>query len=218
MISTTLKRDIEAYADELRASSPLLAKAKAGELPPSSVATYFASIHYLLTQTPIHLELARARALELGAVDLARFYEEKREEELGHDAWAASDLEHLRATFGESVQGSTPAEAMLTLVAHTRETIAADPFSYLAYILFAEYFTVVLGPEWLSALQANCGVPAEAMTSVAKHIELDQEHVLDGCREIEALAGDDAHHSSLRSMLRATMNRFSSFCAELEAA
>jgi hypothetical protein len=218
MISTILKHQIEDYADELRRSSPLLARARAGTLSLSSVGKYFASIHYLLTQTPVHLEIARSRATDVGAVELARFFDAKQCEEAGHEDWAAADVERLRTAFGSVAWTEQPAAAMIELVAHTRERISSDPYSYLAYILFAEYFTVVLGPEWLAALQHNCGVPGDAMTSVSKHIDLDKEHVLEGCRELELLAGEEAHHASLRSMLEATMSRFSAFCTELEAA
>jgi hypothetical protein len=218
MISSTLKNDIDHYVEELRATSSLLARAKAGTLPAAAIGKYFSSIHYLLTQTPIHLELAEKRARELGAHDLARYFATKRIEEDDHHKWAESDLEQLGEIFGAEVRHSCPATAMVELVKQTRAAISEDPYAFLAYILFAEYFTVAIGPEWLSALQTRCGVPAAAMTSVSNHVELDKHHVIDGCREIDSIVTDEGRGSSLRALLSATIVRFSSFCEELAAA
>lgn len=218
MISAILKHDIDGYVEELRATSTLLASARAGTLRPAVIAKYFASIHYLLTQTPVHLTLAESRAREMGADSLARYFATKRAEEEGHDLWAKSDMKCLEDIFGDEAQAAEPATAMLELVARTREAIGDDPYSFLAYILFAEYFTVAIGPEWLGALQRNCGVPAEAMSSVLNHVELDKHHVLDGCRAIDAIVTDEGRHGSLRAHLSVTVAHFSSFCRELEAA
>jgi hypothetical protein len=218
MISSILKQDIDRYVGELRSTRPLLARARAGTLPPATIGKYISSIHYLLTQTPVHLRLAEQRARDLGAQELAAYFATKRADEDGHHEWAESDLAHLRDAFGEAVGAPSPAQAMLALVEQTRAAISEDPYSYLAYILFAEYFTVTIGPEWLGALHASCGVPSSAMTSVANHVELDKHHVLEGCREIDAIVTDEGRHASLRSLLAATITRFSSFCQELEAA
>jgi hypothetical protein len=220
MISSILTRDIDTYASDIRASSRLLANAKAGTLPKSAVNKYLSSIRFLLTQTPVNLELARTRATEIGATDLARFFEQKRDEEAGHHEWAESDLAVLRAVSepprAESEKGNdAPLETMRALIRETRDAIVQNPFSYLAYILFAEYFTVVLGPEWMAALESRCGIPAAALTAVSKHVELDKEHVLEGCREIDALVSDPALLQPLRATLGSTMTRFSSFCEEV---
>ena len=55
----------------------------------------------------------------------------------------------------------------------------------MAYILFAEYFTVLLGPEWLAAIESGSGVPRSAVSVVAPHVEQ------------RALAGERAHHDPL---------------------
>ncbi len=91
----------------------------------------------------------------------------------------------------------------------------ARPHLYLAYILFAEYLTVKLGPEWVAALDGRCGVPASALTVATKHIELDQHHVQEGCDEIDALAVDPALPGPLLEMLHESMRHFSAFCDDL---
>jgi hypothetical protein len=218
MISQVLKSDIDSYAAHVRETSTLLARARAGTLPVSAVGKYFASIHYLLTQTPVHLALAEERARELGAKDLARYFETKSKEERDHHEWAEADRRRLGEVFGDDIARAVPAKSILELMAQTRTAIGEDPYSYLAYILFAEYFTVVLGPEWLAALETGCGIPPRAMTSIANHVELDKAHVLEGCREIDFIVKDTGRDASLRRLLSATFARFTSFCEEVDAA
>jgi pyrroloquinoline quinone (PQQ) biosynthesis protein C len=213
MISDVLRNDIDDYARALR-QSPLLEDARAGRVTPAVVGRYLASIHYLLTQTPIHLALAQARALEHGRAGLVRYYEQKLLEEQGHHHWAEADQSRLAELFGEAAV-QEPAPTMIALVRNTRAIIERDPVLYLAYILFAEYFMVVMGPEWLRALDEHCGIPASAMTAVSHHVELDKHHVAEGCREMDALIEDDRLHEPMRQALRDTMRHFSAFCDDL---
>jgi hypothetical protein len=215
MISAVLKSDIDDYVARLRTAHPLLARAKNGTLPPTAIGRYLASIHYLLTQTPVNLRLAGTRALEIGAPELARYFETKLGEETGHDEWAAADRGKLNAIFGAEVDSRGPARAMLALVECTRAALLANPYSYLAYILFAEYFTVSIGPEWMAALESGCGVPPSAMTAISHHVELDEHHVLEGSREIDALVTDERVYPVLRETILATTARFTAFCDEL---
>ncbi|HVU03472.1 MAG TPA: hypothetical protein VHE30_17050 [Polyangiaceae bacterium] len=213
MIGTVLCSDIEDYANVLR-SGPLLGRARKGALPPSVVGRYLASIHYLLQYTPVHLRLAAELARARGETPIAEYYEQKFEEEASHHKWAESDRDVLFSRFGvEAVQ--EPAAAMRAMVSTTRAQIEAAPASYLAYILFAEYFTVILGPEWVAALERNCGVPSGALTSVSRHVELDKHHVAEGREVIERLASDGTLDDVLRSTLKETMTAFSAFCDEL---
>jgi pyrroloquinoline quinone (PQQ) biosynthesis protein C len=213
MISEVLRKDIDEYARALR-RSPLLEEARAGRVTPAVVGRYLASIHYLLTQTPVHLALAQARALEHGRAALVHYFEQKLLEERGHHHWAEADQSRLAELFGE-VAVQKPAPTMIALVLNTRAIIERDPVLYLAYILFAEYFTVVIGPEWISALDEHCGIPVSALTAVHHHVELDKHHVAEGCREMDALVDDDRLHEPMRQALRDTMRHFSAFCDDL---
>jgi pyrroloquinoline quinone (PQQ) biosynthesis protein C len=213
MISEALRKDIDEYAQALR-RSPLLEDAKAGRVTPAVVGRYLASIHYLLTQTPIHLALAQERALGHGRAALVRYYQQKLLEEQGHHHWAEADQSRLAELFGE-VAVQNPAPTMIALVRNTRAIIERDPILYLAYILFAEYFTVVIGPEWITALDEHCGIPISALTAVSQHVELDKHHVVEGCREMDALVEDDRLLEPMRQALRETMSHFTAFCDDL---
>jgi pyrroloquinoline quinone (PQQ) biosynthesis protein C len=213
VISEQLQKDIDAYVVAFR-RSPLLERARAGEVTPAIVGRYLASIHYLLTQTPVHLSLAERIAIERGDGRLSAFFAHKRSEEESHHEWAESDKAELSQLFAEAA-GHQPARAMYALVENTRDAIEREPALYLAHILFAEYFTVVVGPEWIDALGEKCGIPVSALSSIAQHVELDKHHVVEGVREIDELLVDDALHGPVRDMLHETMRRYSAFCDEL---
>lgn len=213
MVSDILRSDIDRYVSEFRASNRLLGAARSGRVTPSVVVRYLTSLRYLLGLTPAHLSIAGARAAALGHTGLASYFAGKVEEEVGHDQWAEADARRIAAVFGAEPP-SGPAATILALVRRTRDAIEHDPFSYIAYILFAEYFTVTVGPEWMTALVENCGIPMAALTVVSRHVELDGEHAAEGCREIDALV-EEQSLPSLRAMLRDTMQGFSAFCDEL---
>jgi hypothetical protein len=213
MIGNVLKSDIDRYASEIRRSSRLLALAKSGGLTPAMVGRYFSGIAYLIERTQTHLRLARDLAAERGAKELARYFDQKVEEEAGHEEWAHSDLDHLDSHYGEPMPRE-PAPGILSLVRAIEDGIRRDPHVYLAYTFFAEYVTVTLGPEWVAALEEACGVPRQGMTVQTRHIELDKKHAADGAVEIDELVDEDGV-DALRAMLSRTMTLFSEFCDDV---
>lgn len=213
MIVRALQTEIEACAVRLHAH-PLLLSAQRGEVPPEAVARYLSSVLFLVQHTPIHLELARATAEAEGALELARYFGHKAVEEQGHDAWAEADLQQLGARFGELALSPQPCPAIRALVAELSRGIREEPAAYLAYILFAEYITVLMGPIWVGALQKHCGVPQEALTVVSRHAELDREHVADCLAELEGLLVD-ADPARVRALLSLSIHHFEAFCDEL---
>jgi len=62
--------------------------------------------------------------------------------------------------------------------------IRLNPNLYLPYILLAEYFIVLVGPRWLSALETKCRLPSRFISIVGNHVELDKSHVDEDLREI----------------------------------
>jgi len=208
MIADILRRDIDTYADDLR-KRPLLIAARNRAVTAEMVGSYLASVQVLLAHTPVHLRYARDRAEGLGLSRLVAFFNEKMQEEQGHDQWAAGDRERLAASFG-NIARQEPLPAIRRVIESTERAIERSPYEYLAYILFAEYLTVILGPEWVQSL-VTCGVPREALTAITNHAELDQDHVVEDCRVIDALIEDASLLESLRGTLQTTMARFSEF-------
>jgi hypothetical protein len=215
MIAHCLKNAIETYATELRGCS-LLRLAREGRVPPRTVSMYLTSILHLIRHTPIHLERARSRAEVLGNDHLASYFAKKGREEIGHDRWAENDIEAVNTAFGLKPTRA-PLRPVVELTRYLSAAINDDPARYLAYIFFAEYVTVLLGPDWLSALEDSCGVPASSMTVVAHHVELDQAHFAQGLNEIDQLISDPAQLQPLRQTLLESMDHFSRFCDELAA-
>jgi pyrroloquinoline quinone (PQQ) biosynthesis protein C len=213
MIAESLKNDIEAYAEQMR-QSPLLQLAREGKIYPATVAAYVSTILHLIQHTPIYLERAHARAKRLDQHELAAYFAHKLSEEIGHDRWAEQDLAKVSGTFHITAP-KAPSPSVAALVDYLRRAIDEEPARYLAYILFAEYFTVLVGPEWLAALEQGCGIPASSLSVVARHIELDQAHVAQGLAEIDALVPDPARLAPLRETLFQSMRYFSDFCNEL---
>jgi hypothetical protein len=209
-ISEILRRDIDEFAEQFRANSELLRRARNGALSPDVIGRYLRSLQYLIRNTMVHLSLAEARARAIGQDDLASHFAAKRGEEQGHDRWAEADIARLCERFAVEVPAE-PSAGMVAIVEANTKIVQEQPRLYLAYMLFAEYITVVLGPEWLSALADKCGIPADTMTVVNKHVELDKDHATEGCTAIDDFF-DAAPTDAVRVALRGMMERFAAFC------
>jgi hypothetical protein len=213
MIADALREDIEEYSCQAK-ENPAYRMARSGSLGRENVARYVSNILHLLRNTPPCLERAHRRAIERGDVQLAAFFEEKLAEEVGHDRWAEQDLHSFRSSFGiEADAEMTP--SLRSLLAYLEKTIDEDPTLYLAYILFAEYFTVLEGPEWLALLEERCGIPKGFMTAISNHVELDKEHVAEGLDMIDALVTDPSYLDPMRSALRQSIQHFDRFLTEV---
>jgi hypothetical protein len=213
-LSQTLSGEIEAYASRMREANPLFNRAKRGELTPEAALAYVSNLHLLVQHTPKNLRLAHRRALELGRTGLARYFAQKAGEEKGHDVWAERDMANLNSMFGLN-PADRPTKAIPALLDYLRDLIEKEPVDFLAYILFTEYLTVLMGPEWLALLEARCGIPASTMTVVGNHVELDKDHVAGGLSEIDDIVDGERHFDSLLRALWTSMRYFDAFCAEI---
>jgi len=214
MIGDALRIEIETFAKECR-SHRLFRMAEDGLVNVSCVRDYLTNIHYLISHTPICLRRARDNAAALHREPLARHFAHKLEEEDGHDEWAESDLESLTQTAEMPAVTANVTPGMRALVEFILETIDTDPDLYLAYILFAEHFTVVMGPEWIKLLDERCGIPSSSLSVVANHAELDKEHVEEALGCIDDLVGDPRKLPRLRETLLTSMELFGRFCSDI---
>jgi hypothetical protein len=173
---------------------------------------YLASIHFMLSLTPIHLKKAARRAHELGDEPLARHFEQKLTEEVGHAAWAEEDMRSLQIE--RSSRTADVTNAARGLGAYLEQLIGQNPSLYLAYIAFAEYITVIKGPEWLDLLESRCGIPKSSMTAVDNHVELDRDHAEEGFAVVDDLVTDPRMLPEMREALAASMRYFDAYCGE----
>lgn len=213
MIGNALRVDIERFAAGRIRKSPLFKMAEDGLITRACLREYLENIHYLVSCTPPCLERAAERAREQGQVALEAHFRNKLKEETGHDVWAERDIASV-ADSSTRLQ-TRPTAGMEAMVAHVRATIEREPLLYLAYILFAEHFTVVIGPEWIRLLEERCGIPSSSLSVVTNHVELDVEHVEHALDEIDDLVGDPAKLSALREVLMTSMDCFEQFCGDL---
>lgn len=214
MIAAALQVLIETHASTMRRDNALLRRAAAGTLGPDHVARYLAGIHQLILQTPLHLQRARRRAAELGDTALARHFAHKLSEEVGHDAWAESDLAQVAPMRRVPAPAAT-SPAMAELIGYVGSLVDERPSLYLAYILVAEYMTVLLGPEWIALLETRCAIPASAMTVIGNHAELDKAHTQEAFDHVDALVGDPSALPLLRDVVRTSLAMFERFCREV---
>jgi hypothetical protein len=212
-LAHALAKETEAYAERLRRNHPLIEMAQNGGFPPEGVATYLLNARYMVSQTPGHMSAAAARSLELGRPDLAAFFLRKRREELGHDRWADDDLAVIQARFGV-VPEDRPSRHIRDMLHSMARIIDIDPSRYLAYTLFVEYLTVLLGPIWTGALSQNCDIPIEGLSVVTRHVELDVTHVEDELRELDSLMTLD-NRVHYFDVLHASMRYFELYCDDL---
>jgi hypothetical protein len=213
MIAHSLKIQIEDYAERLMRSNRLFRLAQEGAVTPTTVSTYLFNIRYLLHHTPPYLDLARKESEARGWPALASYYASKAAEEQGHEAWAERDLASV-AHMHDVMLPSRPTPAMADLVGYLRGVITTEPQRYVAYILFAEYFTVLAGPAWLKALDERCGIPPSSLTAIGHHIELDRDHVSEGLSQIDALIAP-RELPGLTETLVLSMSYFERFFDEL---
>lgn len=207
MIAEALRLDVERHARRAMTSNPLLRCAAAGEIGAAAVGRYLASLRYLLAITQDHLRRARDLARAAGHDALADHFDQKIVEEAGHDRWASQDLVVLSAGGGLS-RAPDPVPSVVELAEFNLATIERDPRDYLAYVLWAEYFTVLVGSAFIRELVEHCGIDPNALTCLARHVELDQEHTDDGLDFIDRFVDDPARLAPMRDVLLSVVEIF----------
>lgn len=212
-IAELLLAEISRFADRLKEQHPLMDAARRGRVRPVTVVSYLSGVKFLLEHTPIHLEAAANSAVAQGAPEVAAFFMHKEREEQGHARWADSDLGVMQQVFG--VEPSGVPESMARMVGFIGEVARRTPLHYLGYILFAEHATVQAGATWVKALEEHCGIPLSALSSIAKHVELDQFHVVEARDEVNHLLREVCEPAPILSTLRGAMSHFEAFCDEL---
>ena len=210
-LSSQLKTSIEHWVENLRRTSQLGALTKSGKLPPRALAFYLEGLRHLWQKSPLNLQLAARKSRELGLTELEEYFELKVREEKGHDMWAVDDLSRLPHAASDGVQQSA---SIVRLVELQRALIAEHPVCFVAYVLWAEYFTMLLGDEWIAALGAS-GYAPDQLSGIVKHVDADREHAPHGSTEIDRLwLGQPDRHAMLQVVERAS-RIFEDFCAEI---
>lgn len=125
------------------------------------------------------LEAARDRCLGLPGADplrepLAAYFAAHAEEERGHDAWVARDLEALGVRPGD-VERSLPSPIVAGLVGAQHYWMAhAHPVALLGYLAVLEGEPP--DESLFEDAAVRAGLPAAAFSTLRYHARVDQEH------------------------------------------
>ena len=208
--SIALRTVIEPWAEALL-QHPLAVLARSGRLPARALGFYLVSLRYLFASSQQTLRLATERARQLGDEELTEFFRRKTREEVGHDHWATEDLTHLPAS---STHRLEPANGVEALVELQKSAIAQHPLCFVAYILWAEYFSILVGDSWLDALETS-GYARTQVTAISKHLELDRGHAARVLQEIDELDDGTLGPETLVTTVRRACALFEAFCDEI---
>jgi hypothetical protein len=198
-------------------SNPLFLAAQRGALRREHVRAYVGGLLVLIQGSIPLLRRAEARAAAIGDDALATHWRHKITEEVGHDRWAESDLQRLSPGGGGRASDAA-AGPLRELLAYLEETIDRDPCLFLAYALLTEYLTVLVGGHWLQALERHCGIPQRNVTVIAKHVELDQAHAVEGVIEIDRLRTGRTDPAAMQEVLRTALGYYEAFWRDVSAA
>lgn len=127
---------------------------------------------------------------------LSVYFKKKWEEEVGHDRWAVNDIKNLNGQ--DTIDENLILPEIIDFTNLLYSTMHNKPYSYIGYMHFAELMTTTLGPKWLSLLNENLNLAPSNVTTISKHIELDIDHVADGCSFLDTL---DLNSSELDEIL-----------------
>src|SRR5690606_26406360 len=145
MIAQEMKSAIDAFCVRVRQENPLFAAARTGTMTPAILTDYVSNIGYFINHTQSFLHLAAARSKAQGYSDLEAFFQQKIVEETGHEVWDEADVNELSKQYKTHAPAAVT-HAAVELIDFVRNNIQKDPFLYLPYIFFVEYFTVIAVP------------------------------------------------------------------------
>jgi ferritin len=212
-VAEQLKDSIDHYTAELGKHTPVYDIARAGKLTARAMALYLESLRYLFENTERHLTVAAIRCEQAKRTKLAAYFRRKAKEENGHARWPISDLAQLPR---HAVEGVRPAPAVVELVALQARFIEQEPLCFVAYLQWAEYFSVSVGDLWLDAL-AMSGFPRAQVTAIFNHLETDRLHAAAGFREIDELLENRIEPSLLMAAVEESGRTFTRLCNQIAA-
>lgn len=210
-IGTEVQETIERLTAQLRERSPMLSIASAGRFSPRALALYLESLRYLFQQSQRNLQLASEVTQLNGDPRLAVHFAQKAAEERGHDAWAATDLSQLPAAATHVLE---PLQSVVRLAELQRSLLSRHPLLFFVYALWAEYFTVLVGDEWIEALR-HSGYRPDQLSAIRNHTIADREHAREGFEVLTALWNGEPSRDELCAAIAEAATTFERFCDEV---
>lgn len=192
-----------------------------GSIKKETVTSFLLNTSSLTVQTPKHLKLAFNESRKMGLTSLSAFYRLKFSEEVGHEKWGEDDVKSITGQQINILSNLNINPELQTIIDANSAMIKKHPYSYFIYILFAEYYTVIAGPECMNAIQIANGVSRDQMSIIGKHAELDQHHVQNWAIESKMLGSfgfDGQWHFEVLDQILARYNAFTESLATHQSA
>lgn len=210
-IGNAVQETIERLTAELRERSAMLSIANAGRFSPRALGLYLESLRYLFQQSQRNLQLASEVTKLHGDPRLAEHFAHKAVEERGHDAWALTDLSQLPAAATQRLQ---PLQSVVRLAELQRTLLSRHPLFFFVYALWAEYFTVLVGDEWIAALRHSGYAPSQ-LSAIRNHTIADREHAREGFDALNTLWHGEPSREELCAAIAEAAHAFERFCDEV---
>lgn len=210
-----LTKYITSYYSKMKTENVFFQSVYGGQVTVPEVATFIRNLTYLTQHSQLVLRLAVASAKEKGDDHLADFFVKKIADEDGHHKWGEMDFESIKKQFKVPAAADQIKDEMKSYVEDVQTMVKEDPYQLFVYILFAEYLTVVGGPDFLKAVDKACGVPKEYMSVIGNHAEIDREHVNDWAKESVELGLTEKDFERCRKVLDRVMGNYDRFCSSI---
>jgi pyrroloquinoline quinone (PQQ) biosynthesis protein C len=150
------------------------------------------AFHHVKHTVPL-LQACSARVVE-GRRGLRAALAHYEEEERGHEHWILNDLEACGED-AEAARLSQPSEATRRMVEYVYDYIARfNPVGFFGMVHVLEGTSSALATRAAQALARSLALPPAALTYLASHGSLDQEHVKFFERTVNALDPADQRH------------------------
>ncbi len=210
-----LTKRIAQHFEQMKTKNTFYQRIFTGKLTVDELVLFIKNVSYLTSYTPVHLKMAHDVAQSKSLHQLAAYFKSKQKEEQGHDEWGKQDIQGIASQFAVSIQNVPVLSEMKSYVLANESMIKKDPFLYFVYILYAEYYTVIAGPESLAAIEKHCKVPQDLVSIISNHAELDKYHVEDWAQEARDVGLDPKSLPIYLTNLDEILQRYDNFCQAL---
>jgi pyrroloquinoline quinone (PQQ) biosynthesis protein C len=188
----------DATADDRAAlvGTPLIARALAGQISREVYVEFLIQAWHHVRHT-VPLLMAVGAHLPEGHRWLLDGVAHYIDDEIGHDRWILSDIEHAG---GDPVAASrsTPAPATDAMVGYAYDVATRrNPVGFFGMVFVLEGTSVALACRVADVLQRSLALPSKAMTYLRSHGELDRDHVEHLAGVLNRLDSSEDQHAVL---------------------
>lgn len=189
--------------------SRLVEYAKRGEFTEIQLEAYLKGLEFLFKVNADHI----FQATQIYSSDprLSEFFMEKWKEEKGHDSWARNDLKKI----SHKGKGSEVLPSLETLVHFLEATMKTSPYSYVAYLFYAEYLTAEIGPDWMKTITVALGISPKNITALSHHVQLDGDHAGEVLEFLEKIELNDLDQQRVYAFVKELTLKYDNFFNEI---